>query len=100
MYPASSEGLNRETEKEVYFFTPSFYALDNFSAYVVEIWGKKFPTSEHAYQWKKYSDTHPDIAEEIFNSTSPSQTKKIADANKGITPEFHKIKVKIMEEIL
>ncbi|MBP9711564.1 MAG: NADAR family protein [Candidatus Pacebacteria bacterium] len=93
--------FNKETTDAVYFYTPVFYALDNFSAYVVEIWNKKFPTSEHAYQWKKYADTYPDIAEEIFNATSPSQVKKIADAHKAeITPKFHEIKFEIMEEIL
>ncbi len=97
----SKKELNIETEKEVYFYTPYFYALDNFSAFTIEIWGRKFPTSEHAYQWKKYAISHPDIAEEIFNATSPNQAKKIADAHKKDTlPEFHKKKVQIMEEIL
>jgi len=32
MYPSSSENLNKETEYTVYFFTPAFYSLDNFSA--------------------------------------------------------------------
>jgi ribA/ribD-fused uncharacterized protein len=96
-----SEGLNKETEEAVYFFTPTFYALDNFSAHIVEIWGRKFQTSEHAYQWKKYSESHPDIAEEILKATSPNQAKKIADAHKkDSTSKFHEIKISIMEEIL
>ena len=101
MYPPSSEGLNKETEKEVFFYTPKFYALDNFSAFVVEIWNKKFPTSEHAYQWRKYYEVHPSIAEEIFNATSPNQVKKIADMYvKDVPQEFHDNKIPIMEEIL
>lgn len=93
--------FNKETSEAVYFYTPAFYALDNFSAYMVEIWGKKFPTAEHAYQWKKYTDLHPEIAEEIFNATSPNQVKKISDSHKAeVSPGFHEIKFEIMEEIL
>lgn len=92
---------NKVTDKEVYFYTPNFYALDNFSAFSIDIWGKLFPTSEHAYQWKKFSISHPDIAEQIFNATSPNQVKKISDAHKAeVTQDFSSKKVEIMEEIL
>lgn len=91
---------NKETEDAVYFFTPRFYALDNFSAYSVEIWNKKFPTSEHAYQWKKYIDSYPDLADEIFNATSPYAVKKISDANKEKNLLSREERVIIMETIL
>jgi len=48
MYPASNDGLNKETNDAVYFFTTAFHPLDNFSAHVVSIWDKEFPTAEHA----------------------------------------------------
>lgn len=93
--------LNKETEDAVYFYTPIFSALDNFSAHIVEIWGKKFQTGEHAYQWKKFADSHPEIAEKIFVATSPDEVKKISDANKNIVSlSFGDLKVQIMEEIL
>lgn len=93
--------FNKETEDAIYFYTPVFYVLDNFSAHIIEIWGKKFQTSEHAYQWKKFIDSNPEIAERIFNATSPNEVKKISDAHKKETdPEFHNLKLKIMEEIL
>lgn len=93
--------FNKETEDAIYFYTPIFYGLDNFSAHIVEIWGKRFQTSEHAYQWKKFADSSQEIAEEIFNATSPNVVKKISDAHKtDVSSEFHKIKVDIMEEIL
>lgn len=38
MYPLSSEGLNREDDEAVYFYTPAFDALNNFSAYTVELY--------------------------------------------------------------
>lgn len=93
--------FNKETEDAIYFYTPVFYALDNFSAHIVEIWGKKFQTSEHAYQWKKFADSNSEIADRILNATSPNEVKKISDAHKSDTsPEFHESKIEIMEEIL
>ncbi|OGI90475.1 hypothetical protein A2911_02710 [Candidatus Nomurabacteria bacterium RIFCSPLOWO2_01_FULL_40_15] len=97
----NSQDFNKETNQAVYFFTPPHYALDNFSAFSVEIWGKLFMTSEHAYQWKKYHVNHLDIAEEIFTAGSSHQVKKISDANKDkVSSDFHKDKIYIMEEIL
>ena len=96
-----SNDLNKETDHAVYFYTPEFYVFDNFSAFAIKIWERIFPTSEHAYQWKKYSDSQPDIAELIFNASSPNATKKIADANKDkVAPGWHEHKTGIMEEIL
>ena len=101
MIQFSGNDFNKETEDAVYFYTPTFYALDNFSAHVVKIWGRKFRTSEHAYQWKKYADSNPGIAEQIFSAASPSQVKKIADENKAkADPKFGESKFEIMEEIL
>lgn len=98
-YPEND--YNRETDGGVYFYTPRFYALDNFSAFSVTVWGKVFPTSEHAYQWKKFIDTSPAIAQEILEATNPNQAKKIADAHKDSVPaSFHNDKVDVMEEIL
>lgn len=96
-----SENLNEETEDAIYFFTPAFYALDNFSAHTVNIWGIAFPTSEHAYQWKKYSVSRPDIARKVLEATSAHDAKVIADQNKDNFPLlWHQEKVAVMEEIL
>lgn len=92
--------INRETEEEIYFFTPPFYAFDNFSAYSIEIWDRKFQTSEHAYQWRKYIDSRPDLAEDIFNATSPHAVKKISDAHKSEISLTEKEKLEYMESIL
>ena len=101
MYPNSSDGLNKETDNTVYFFTPAFYPLDNFSAHTVEIWGKVFPTAEHAFQWKKFAITRPDIAQEILTAKSPHIVKEIADAHKNDIPTtWVDEKVAVMEQIL
>ena len=101
MYPISSEGLNKETEKAVYFFTTAFYPLDNFSAHTIHIWDQNFPTAEHAFQWKKFSVVRPDIAQKILEADSPHAVKEISDANKTGQPiSWRDEKVATMEEIL
>lgn len=99
MYPVSSNGLNRETDDAVYFFTPAFHALDNFSAHAVEIYDHIFPTVEHAFQWKKF-EHEPQIALEIFGARSPEAVKKVSARFKDkILSSWHTSKLKVMEEI-
>lgn len=101
MYPESSEGLNKETEEGIYFFTVPFEPLNNWSPHQVKIWGKIFPTSEHAFQWKKFSEVEPEIADQILNAESPYAVSKISDANKDKKPaNWSETKIGVMEEIL
>lgn len=101
MYPASSEGLNKETEDAIYFFTTAFEPFSNYSAHQVEIWGKIFPTAEHAYQWHKFSASNPDVAAQILAAGSPEAAKRIATAHKSsVRSEWYARRVVIMEEIL
>lgn len=101
MYPVSSNGVNRETDEEVYFFTPAFYPLDNFSAHTVRIWGNRFLTAEHAYLWKKFSVANPGVAESIFDAESPEIAKTISmkHIQEG-SPSWHEERVHVMEEVL
>lgn len=100
MYPASSEGLNKETDSAIYFFTPAFHPLDSFSAHQVIIWNVTFSTAEHAYHWKKFFESSPEIAKEILAAKSPEMAQQIAHANKMKMPaDWNQIKVSIMEEI-
>ncbi len=101
MYPDSSEGLNKETEDSIYFFTVPFEPLNNWSPHRVSIWGIDFPTSEHAFQWKKFSEIEPSIANEILSAGSPYAVFKISSLNKSKKPDnWAEIKLFIMEEIL
>jgi ribA/ribD-fused uncharacterized protein len=101
MYPTSSEGLNKETSESVYFFTVPFEPLNNWSSHKVNIWNKSFPTSEHAFQWKKFHEVEPAIADKILNAESPYLVSKISDANKEKKPNnWAEIKLVVMEEIL
>lgn len=93
--------MNKETEEAIYFFTPAFHPLDNFSAHMISLWGKKFPTAEHAYQWKKFSASNPAIAQQILAASSPHRVKEISDQHQDeVLPLWHKKKVAIMKEIL
>lgn len=101
MYPISNKGLNKEDDQAVYFFTPAYDPLDNFSAHALFLWGINFPTAEHAFQWKKFSDNHQDIAAAILNARSPHAVKEISDVHKSDQPEYWpERQVEIMEEIL
>ncbi len=101
MYPDSSEGLNKETEDSIYFFTVSFEPLNNWSAHVIHIWGKDFYTSEHAFQWKKFSIVSPECANKILLAKSPYSVFKISFANKDKQPsDWSQKKIIVMEEIL
>ncbi len=101
MYPTSSEGLNKETDNEVLFFTVPFEPLNNWSPHRVNIWNKTFSTSEHAYIWRKYSEDDPEVAEQIFNAESPFAVLKINKSNKSKkSTDWDDIKLSVMEEVL
>ncbi len=92
---------NHVTDKAVYFYTPRYYAFDNFSAFAVELWGNVFTTAEHAYQWKKFDFSHSLTAELILNARSARDTKVIADKHKDeISLTWDEGKMFFMEEIL
>lgn len=50
----------------------------NWSAHQIDIWGKRFPTAEHAYQYKKFEYSDPAWAEKIRTAKSPYEAKQIA----------------------
>ncbi len=100
MYPSSDQLLNYEDNHTVAFFTAPFEPFDNFSAHTINIWGKEFKTAEHTYQWKKFSETDPDIAERIAVAGSPWLVKRISHANSNRLAHWDAIKVQIMKEII
>jgi ribA/ribD-fused uncharacterized protein len=69
-----------QTEKvtRVGFYPREFYPLDNFSAFQVDWRGQRFATSEHAYQWAKFVESAPEIAELIAAARSPHEAQKLA----------------------
>ncbi|HLC91439.1 MAG TPA: NADAR family protein [Candidatus Saccharimonadales bacterium] len=101
MYPDSAKNLNYETKDAVYWFVTSFQPLDNWSAHTVNIWGKKFLTTEHAYHYSKYAETAPAIARKIFDAPSPWAAMKIDRQHAGKRrKDWDKVKISIMTEIV
>jgi hypothetical protein len=97
----SSKNTIKTSAKKVEFYSPEFYCFDNFSAHQVKIWGKVFPTAEHAYQWKKFADTKPKIAESILAAPSPILARETAIKNKSSRlSNWEDLRVQIMTEIL
>ncbi len=83
------------------FYPREFYPLDNFAAFAVDWLGKRFPTSEHAYQWSKFAESAPEVAERIFNARSAHDAQKLAVAHPDIRrADWAGVELEIMEEIL
>ncbi|MCD0446285.1 NADAR family protein [Glycomyces sp. A-F 0318] len=59
------------------FYTPKYYVFNNFSAHSIEYRGKRYPTSEHAYQAAKCTD--PAGQEVIRKARSPLHAKNLAN---------------------
>ncbi|MBW3538171.1 NADAR family protein [Candidatus Parcubacteria bacterium] len=101
MYPDGDQNLNYETDTAVYFFTSAFEPLNNWSAHQVKLWGKNFPTVEHAFHYRKFSDAEPQVAEQILLAPSPWATVQIERVHRGSRrPDWQSVKVDIMTEIV
>jgi ribA/ribD-fused uncharacterized protein len=101
MYPDSSKNLNYGTDDAVYWFSTPYEPLNNWSAHVVKIWGKTFPTVEHGYHWRKFSETASGIAEEILAAPSPWAAMQIERQHKGKRrKDWEEVKVGIMTELI
>lgn len=83
------------------FYPREFYVLDNFSSFQVDWHGRRWSTSEHAYQASHFFDTAPELVEQIYNVRSAHEAYKIAKANADKAPKnWEDIKLGIMEEII
>lgn len=99
MYP--DEYLNTEDSATVRFFSSPFDPLNNWSAHQIKLWGKVFPTAEHAYQFKKFDMTDSDIAQKIFDAPSPWAAHQLAQTYKAqARDDWDTLKYSIMHEII
>lgn len=82
------------------FYEGKFYALSNFSAFLVRWRGRDWMTAEHAYQAGKFSDRQ--IILKIFQAPSAHEAKQIARQNaKSRRIDWcDVVKLALMEEIL
>src|SRR5206468_3526335 len=77
----------------------------------VKIWGKRFPTAEHAFHYKKFSEHAPEIAEEIRKAPSPWAAMRIerkyrdrrrsdwAEVKEGIMLDIVRVKTSQNEDV-
>lgn len=101
MYMYPDNYLNQEDFNSVRFFSSPYDVLNNWGANRVKVWGKNFTSAEHAYQYKKFETTSPEVAESIFRAPSPWATYQIARQSGSLArKDWHTIKLSIMEEII
>lgn len=97
-----------DTPERVCFYEQDFYVLSNFSAF--RLWwpanpGWSFDTSEHVYQWSRFSGNKEagaaDARRAIVQSQSAHEAFKIAQTNKRFQrSDWDAIKVDVMRDIL
>lgn len=93
--------LTLDNDKQVFFYEQDFYVLSNFSSFQVFIYERDFATSEHAYHWRKFSDTNLSIGHAIWGARSAHEAFKIAESAKGHRrKDWDAVKLDIMREIL
>ncbi len=90
-----------ETSGDIIGFYPrEFYTFDNFSSFQVDYKGRRWATSEHAYQASHFFETAPEVAEQIHKARSAHEAYSIANDNENKEPDnWNEIKVGIMYEI-
>lgn len=73
--------------------------LNNWSAHSIRIWGKRFPTAEHAFQYKK-AEYDPKMALKIKAAKSPRQAKQLSRQLTIDAERWNKQRKNVMLEIL
>lgn len=74
--------LSLDTATQVFFYEQDFYVLSNFSAFNVNVFGRDFPTAEHAYHWRKFCDKEATIACIIRLARSAHEAFKLAEQHR------------------
>lgn len=82
------------------FYPREFYVFDNFSAFQVDYEGRRWATSEHAYQGAKFLTSAATVADKIQAARSPHDAKRIAaDSADRVQENWSDIKLDVMYEI-
>lgn len=82
------------------FYEREFYVFSNFSSFQVDWQGRRWPTSEHAYQAARFFEVASDLVEQIASARSSHEAWEIAGANKHRQREnWPEIKADVMLEI-
>lgn len=101
MYPDPSQNLTYETDDAIYFMSHAYDVLNPWSAHQVKVWGITFPTVEHAYHYRKFSDRMPALAKKILQAPSPWAAMQIERQYKTERrKDWEDIKLGVMAELL
>jgi hypothetical protein len=91
---------SKSNEIRFYDTNGLFGEFTNFYRNPITYNGISFPTSEHAYQWSKFSGRQ-DIQKQILAASTPSEARQIGiNNNKYVDNWFHQYKYQIMVNIL
>jgi len=100
LYPPIDQIQSAINDDAAYYFTDAISVLNHWSPHAVEIWGRVFPTVEHAYHYRKFSETAPDLADQIAAAKSPSIAMRLAAKFKtSRRHDWDTVKVDIMTEL-
>lgn len=101
MYPDSNLSLSYESEDAIYWFSNAFDPLNNWSAHAVQLWDQLFPTVEHGFHYRKFTETAPDVAIEIIKAPSPWAAMQIERQHRTKRrTDWQDVKVGIMTELV
>lgn len=95
-----------DTQEQVFFYEHDFYVFSNFSSFSVEMWGEVFPTTEHAYHWRRFAmagnAVSNKVATEVLNARSAHDAYVIAQRAKDSLQYsgWDNVKIANMELIL
>lgn len=100
MYPDSALKLNFEDAESIGFFSWTYDPLNPWSSHAVEAWGQRFITVESAYHYRKFSETAPEVAHEVWQAGSPWAAMRVDRAHREQRrADWHEVKVGIMREL-
>lgn len=91
--------MNGQDEFVLAFMTDDV-PFTNWSAHQIRIWGKLFPTVEHAYQYKKFADLDPIFAGKIQHAHSPWQAKNLSYSRRINSRAWDPERQRIMRQLL
>jgi ribA/ribD-fused uncharacterized protein len=94
------EGFDNQSDEFAITFVTAGAPFTNWSAHQIVIWGKRFATVEHAYQYRKFIETDPHWALVIKNAKSPWQARRLSRQHSIIAEQWDTQRVAVMRELL
>jgi hypothetical protein len=82
------------------YYVSEYLPFSNWSAHRIKIWGKIFPTVEHAYQYKKHCRSDIKFAEKIRSAKSPWLAKKLSMSRDIDAVKWDKLRQGVMYDLL